>query len=226
MYFYYFTTIFPLKRTWPFIWKKLESSWPIDAVCQLWLKLTKLFWKRGFFKVITLLYHFPIISPLGRAWPFIWTNLQSLQQRILCAKMLLKLAQWFWRRWFLKVILFFCYLAIFSPLGRACMALHLKKNLNPLHQGILCAKFGWNRPMVLEKKIKMWKDYRRTDRQTTDDRWSEKFTWAFSSGELKSAKKRTWQQKGKKWALRRFEYALYCFRITFLCGIKNPYKSL
>ena len=41
----------------------------------------------------------------------------------------------------------------------------------------------------------MWKVYRRTDRQTdgqtdgqtTDDRWSEKLTWAFSSGELKSA---------------------------------------
>ena len=25
-------------------------------------------------------------------------------------------------------------------------ALHLKKNLNPLHPGILCAKFGWNWP--------------------------------------------------------------------------------
>ena len=37
--------------------------------------------------------------------------------------------------------------------------------------------------------MKMWKVYRRTDRQTdrqtTDDRWSEKPTWAFSSGELK-----------------------------------------
>ena len=26
--------------------------------------------------------------------------------------------------------------------------------------------------VVLEKKMKMWKVYRRTDRQTTDDRWS------------------------------------------------------
>ena len=36
--------------------------------------------------------------------------------------------------------------------------------------------------MVLEKKMKMWKVYR----QMTDDRWSEKFTWAFNSGELKT----------------------------------------
>ena len=45
-------------------------------------------------------------------------------------------------------------------------------------------------PVDLEKKMKMWKVYRRTDRQTdrqtTDDRWSEKLTWAFSSGELKT----------------------------------------
>ena len=34
--------------------------------------------------------------------------------------------------------------------------------------------------------MKLWKVYRRTDRQTTDDRWSEKLTWAFSSGELKT----------------------------------------
>ena len=43
--------------------------------------------------------------------------------------------------------------------------------------------------MVLEKKMKMWNVYRqadgRTDRQTRDDRWLEKLTWAFSLGELK-----------------------------------------
>ena len=43
-------------------------------------------------------------------------------------------------------------------------------------------------PVVLEKKLKMWKVYRHTDRQTdrqmTDNRQSEKLTKAFSSGEL------------------------------------------
>ena len=39
--------------------------------------------------------------------------------------------------------------------------------------------------VVLEKKLKMWKVYRRTDRLTTDNRRSEKLTRAFSSGELK-----------------------------------------
>ena len=36
-----------------------------------------------------------------------------------------------------------------------------------------------------EKKFKMWKVYRRTDRRTTDNRRSEKLTWAFSSLEQK-----------------------------------------
>ena len=40
-------------------------------------------------------------------------------------------------------------------------------------------------PVDLEKKSKIGKVYRRTDRQTTDERRSEKLTWAFSSGELK-----------------------------------------
>ena len=38
-------------------------------------------------------------------------------------------------------------------------------------------------PLVLEKKIKMWKVYGQTD---TDDRRLEKLTWAFGSGELKT----------------------------------------
>ena len=44
-------------------------------------------------------------------------------------------------------------------------------------------------PMVLEIQSKIGKVYRQTDgqtdRQTTDDRRSEKLTLAFSSGELK-----------------------------------------
>ena len=32
------------------------------------------------------IYYFPIISPLRRVWPFIWTNLNPLHPGILCAK--------------------------------------------------------------------------------------------------------------------------------------------
>ena len=56
-------------------------------------------------------------------------------------------------------------------------------NLNPLHPRMLCAKFSWNwlSGSREDGNVKSL----RTDRQTTDERWSEKLTWAFSSGELK-----------------------------------------
>ena len=55
----------------------------------------------------------------------------------------------------------------------------------PFTQGFFGPSFVEIGPVVLEK-MKMWKVYRQTDRQTTEDRWSEKLTWAFSSGELKT----------------------------------------
>ena len=63
-------------------------------------------------------------------------------------------------------------------------------NMISHHRRMLCAKFGWNWPVVLEKKMKMWKVYRRTDGRTTDIRRSEKLTWAFSSGEIKTTRKK------------------------------------
>ena len=64
------------------------------------------------------------------------------------------------------------------------------KNLNPHHPRMLCAKFGWNiGPVVLEKRSKIGKVYRRTDGRTdiqTDDGWQgirkahlcSQLTWA------------------------------------------------
>ena len=63
--------------------------------------------------------------------------------------------------------------------------------LNPIHPRMLCAKFGWNWPSGSGEEVENRKSLqtdrqtdRRTDGQTTDERRSEKLTWAFSSGEL------------------------------------------
>ena len=65
-------------------------------------------------------------------------------------------------------------------------------NLNPLYPRLFVPSLVEIGPVFLEKKLKMWKVYRRTgrqiDRQTTDNRRSEKVTLCFSSGELKSLK--------------------------------------
>ena len=55
---------------------------------------------------------------------------------------------------------------------------------------MLCAKFGWNWPSGSGEEDKNVKSLQRQQQQqrqwwTTDKFWSEKFTWAFGSGELK-----------------------------------------
>ena len=90
--------------------------------------------------------------------------------------------------------MYFCYFVIITPWKRA--GPFIWTNLNPLYSRMLCAKFGWNWPCgfgeVDENVKSLQTDGQtniRTDRQTglqnTDERWSEKLTWAFSSGELK-----------------------------------------
>ena len=78
--------------------------------------------------------------------------------------------------------MYFCYFVIICPWKRAGPFIWI--NLNPLHPRMLCAKFGWNWLWRRRWKYEKFTD-RQTDRQTPDDRWSEKLTWAFSSGELK-----------------------------------------
>ena len=74
---------------------------------------------------------------------------------------------------------------MYLPLEKG-VALHLNKLKSPLLKDALCqvwlklAKWFWNRRWKCEKLTD-----RQTDGQTTDRKWSEKLTWAFSSGELK-----------------------------------------
>ena len=95
---------------------------------------------------------------------------------------LFKLAQWLWRRGFKKKIssMYFMLFSNYFPLGKG--GPFIWRNLNPLHPRMLCATFGWN--LLSGSWEKRWKCEKFTDRQTTDGRWLEKLTWAFSSGEL------------------------------------------
>ena len=112
---------------------KLESPSPKDTLSAVWLKLSKLCWRRRFFNFVNVFSLFRNYVPLEKGG-----------------------APSFKQTWI--------------PFTRGCFVPSL-------------VEIG---PVVLDKKMKMWKVYRRTDRQTTDDRWSEKLTWAFSSGELKT----------------------------------------
>ena len=127
-------------------------------------------------------HYFPIIYPLKRVWPFIWTNLNLLHQGKLCAKF-----GWNWpsgsgEEDFLKLSIYFYYFPIISPLGRV---LHLKKKLEfPSPGDTLCqvwlqlAQWFWRR---------RWKCEKFTDGRTDDGR--QVIRKAYLSFQLRWAKK-------------------------------------
>ena len=135
--------------------------------------------------------YYVITSPCKRAGSSIWTKLNSHQPRMLCDKFGWNGQVVLEKNILFKILsMYICYLVIISNWKRARP--FIWTNLNPLnpftHYPCFVPSLVEIGPVVLEKKMKMWKVYRRTDRQTdrrTDDRWSEKLTWAFSSGELK-----------------------------------------
>ena len=83
--FCYFVIISTWERAGPFIWTNLNPLHPrIHCVKLVW-KLTHWFLRRflNFFNVFLL---FRNCLPMGKDRALIWTNLNSLQHRMLCAK--------------------------------------------------------------------------------------------------------------------------------------------
>ena len=86
MYFHYFVVISPWKRAGPLIWTNLN---PLHQR-MLWAKFCWN-WPSGSgeedFLILSMYFcYFVIISPWKRAGPLIWTNLNPLHPRMLCAK--------------------------------------------------------------------------------------------------------------------------------------------
>ena len=168
MYFGYFVIISP------WILNPPSSK---DALCQVWSKLAQKFFKRflNFINVFSLFCNYMYLSmEKGGVWS--------------------KLARWFWAR-FLNFINVFSLFLLLSPLGKGWGPSFVQTWI-PFTQGYFVPSLVEISPVVLEK-MKMWRVYIQTDgqtdgwtdgwtkRQTTDSRWSEKLTWAFSSVELK-----------------------------------------
>ena len=114
---------------------------------------------------------------------FIWTNLNPLYLRMLCAKF-----GWNWpsgsgeKDFFNSVNVFSLFgNYLFLEKGGAL----LWRKLYPLYPRMLCAKFGWNWSSgsgIEHENVKsVWQRQQRKRRQ----RRREKLTWAFGSGEVK-----------------------------------------
>ena len=107
----------------------------------------------------------------------------------------LKLALWFWRRKILNFVKIFSFLSYYLPLKKG-MVPHLKKLESRLSKNgfvssfIKIVRWFWRR----RRKCEKFMTTTTTKQRTTDKLWSEKLTWAFSTGELTTP--------GTKWAKR------------------------
>ena len=114
MYFRNFVIISPWKRAELFIFTNLNLLNPKNDFCQVWLKLTQLYWRRRFFKSINVR-NFVIISPWERVEPFTWINLNPLYPKNELCQDWLKLIRWFGEEDFLNLSMYFRYFVIISP---------------------------------------------------------------------------------------------------------------
>ena len=112
-------------------------------------------------------YHFVIISPLKGRGPLFKKNLIPFTQWCFVLS-LVEIGPGVLEKKIFKFVNLFLLFPNYLPFGKA-MALHLKKLESPLPRDTNLVKIG---PVVLEKKMKMWKVYRQTDGRTdgqTDD---------------------------------------------------------
>ena len=100
-------------------------------------------------------------------------NVESHSTNDALCQVWLKLAQWFWRRTIFEISsLYFRYLTIISPWKRRGPL--FKQTWILFTQGYFVSSLVEIGPVVLEKKMKIWKVYRQTDGRTdrqTDNGW-------------------------------------------------------
>ena len=121
-------------------------------------------------------------------------------------------------------------------------ALHLNKLESPSPKDALCqvwlklAQWFWRRWKC--EKFTDGRTDRRTERQTTDDRWSEKLTGAFSSGEFEIVECRAYYQQvfttsvsfanrtGVPLLINSPDWAFTDWKVVFFDGLKSAHKLL
>ena len=98
MYFSLFRNYLPLEKGGALHLNKLESPLLKDALCQVWLKLARWFWRRRFFNFVNVFSLFRNYLPLEEGEALHLNKLKSPSPKDALCQVWLKLAQWFWRR--------------------------------------------------------------------------------------------------------------------------------
>jgi hypothetical protein len=184
VYFYSFAIISPWWGAIP-----VKSSTSKDDLCQVWLKLAQWFWRR-FLNDPTPFLHFYDYLPFEKHLALYLNKFEFPLPKDNLYQVWLNLACWFWRRFLKKIFSVFLLFRYYLPF-ESSYPLPLNKFESRSPKDDLCqvwlklAQWFWRR----SRKYKSLTD-RRTDRQTMDNGRSEKLTWAFRSGELKSLKEK------------------------------------
>ena len=108
------------------------------------MKLAQWFWRRRFLNFVNVFSLFRNYLRLEKGGPFIWTNLNPLYLKMVCAKV-----GWYWHSGsgevdFSNSLIYLHYFVIISHWKRA--GSFIWTNLNPLYLRMISAKFGWNWP--------------------------------------------------------------------------------
>ena len=106
--------------------------------------------------------NFITISPWKRVGALYFNKLESPSPKDTLCQDWLKLAKWFWRRRFLKFVNVFFAILSLSPLEKGAGSF-IGTNLNPFTQEWFVPSLVEIGPVVLEKKLKMWKVYDNND---------------------------------------------------------------
>ena len=110
---------------------KIESSSPKDALCQVWLKLVKWFWRRRFFIFVNVFSIFRNHLLFEKDRVLRWNEIKSPSPKSALYEVWFKLPQWFWRRKFFNFVNVFFLSRNYFPLQND-RARHLDKLESPL----------------------------------------------------------------------------------------------
>ena len=113
-----------------------ESS-PNNALCQVWLKMARWFWRRTFLNFVNVFSLFRNYLPLGKGGALHLNKFESPSSKDALCQVWLKLAQWFLSRRFLNFVNVFSPFCNYLPLKKS-MVLHLNKLESPSPKDALC----------------------------------------------------------------------------------------
>ena len=152
MYFHYFIIISPWKMAGPFIWKKFNPL-HLRMLCANfgwnWLSGSG---EENFFNFVNVFSLFRNYLPLEKSGALHLNKLESPLPKDALCKVWLKLAQWFWRRWFLNVCQCILAFSQLSLLGKG-RGHSFEQTWIPFTQGCFVPSLVEIGSVVLEKKI-------------------------------------------------------------------------